>query len=244
VEWTSGGKHDYKPVLDLGGVVSVLAVDVSYIVNNNWGKFAPKSIMVTGGLTKDTMAQSATLTTGISLQTGGHTARVDTSSWSSVRYVKIVHVVPAQGHAVLSEIDVFGHVQRLSPFPPPPRPPPPPPPPPDTLKAGSCLKANDMLVSADGRFKAIMQTDGNFVLYQGTAPLWSANTHGQGANQVCLQTDDNLVVYAGTPSTIAKWANGIHRSSRACTLKMQNDGNLVQYCPGITPPWASHTCCR
>jgi hypothetical protein len=43
--------------------------------------------------------------------------------------------------------------------------------------------------------EAIMQTDGNFVIYGFPAALWSTNTGGYPASFITLQDDGNLVVY-------------------------------------------------
>jgi hypothetical protein len=43
---------------------------------------------------------------------------------------------------------------------------------------------------------AIMQTDGNFVLYHvNNAPAWASNTAGSPGSYVIMQNDGNLVIY-------------------------------------------------
>ena len=56
-------------------------------------------------------------------------------------------------------------------------------------------------------YYAVMQSDGNFVLYNGPSPAsqgppyWATNTNrAQGQYTAIMQTDGNFVVYAGTPS--------------------------------------------
>jgi hypothetical protein len=71
-----------------------------------------------------------------------------------------------------------------------------------------------------------MQTDGNFVLYNGLpfpsgspsgSPYWATNTAGPtGVYTTIIQADGNLVVYGGIPSG--------------------NPGN-----PGVPASWASNT---
>jgi hypothetical protein len=50
----------------------------------------------------------------------------------------------------------------------------------DRLKAGQRLNINDTLVSPNGRYTLLMQTDGNLVLYQDrievSTAYWSTNT--------------------------------------------------------------------
>lgn len=53
---------------------------------------------------------------------------------------------------------------------------------------------------------AIMQTDGNFVLYTPPGvPVWASNTEAFGGSSIPLQNDGNLVVYQGST---ARWASG------------------------------------
>lgn len=57
--------------------------------------------------------------------------------------------------------------------------------------------------------KAVMQTDGNFVLYDANnKPYWATNTNGQGKPEyrLSLQADRNLVLYDKTNR--ATWASG------------------------------------
>jgi len=118
---------------------------------------------------------------------------------------------------------------------------------------------DDRLTSADGRFVAAMQTDGNFVIYR-TQPwtaLWASSWCGQtsftGIHAV-MQSDGNFVLYpsAGTP---ARWATSWAQTQPGCIsnqqtvfdsgvyMVMQSDGNLVMYKPGYGAVWASNTCC-
>jgi hypothetical protein len=108
----------------------------------------------------------------------------------------------------------------------------------DTLSEGGRLQAGEKLTSSDGRFVATFQTDGNFVVYEGSKPLWNTGTHGSGAAWVILQQDDNLVVYDSWNRP--KWAsNTVGRgTSGGCRLVMQNDANLVLY-SGSTALWSS-----
>ena len=41
---------------------------------------------------------------------------------------------------------------------------------------GGVAAARDVLISSDGRFRLIMQSDGNLVVYAGDRPLWASNT--------------------------------------------------------------------
>jgi parallel beta-helix repeat protein len=92
--------------------------------------------------------------------------------------------------------------------------------------------------SCDGRFRLVLQNDGNLVLYQDGMPLWATNTVGQRSAEVIMQGDGNFVLYdmAGR----ALWASNTpgHPGAR-CAI--QNDGNLVVYDTSGIPLWASDT---
>lgn len=97
----------------------------------------------------------------------------------------------------------------------------------DTLFAGHSLGANQSLKSCNGQYTAIMQRDGNFVVYAPQSqPLWSTRTTTPGS-ALAFQTDGNLVVYSPASPPHALWAS---RTPCAATrLVMQNDNNLVIY---------------
>ena len=109
-----------------------------------------------------------------------------------------------------------------------------------TLPTRVTLYANDKLLSTDGRFTAIMQTDGNFVVYyNGHGALWSTGTNGNTGAYVVLQADGNLVVRRSNGT--AAWAS--NTSGSGLYLTMQTDGNLVMYGSGGAY-WSSGTCCH
>ncbi|HEV2060317.1 MAG TPA: hypothetical protein VGR11_13255 [Solirubrobacteraceae bacterium] len=60
---------------------------------------------------------------------------------------------------------------------------------------------------AGSDIRAVMQGDGNFVLYhQGWTPLWSSGTYGNPGSYIVMQNDGNLVIY--NPGGRALWATG------------------------------------
>jgi hypothetical protein len=109
----------------------------------------------------------------------------------------------------------------------------------DTLSAGETLRHGDALVSSNGAFKAIFQTDGNFVVYRlcDNYPDCATMTNGSGADRATMQTDGNFVVYAGDSAKSATRTDG----KNGTRMVMQNDGNLVIYTNEGHPVWASHT---
>jgi LysM repeat protein len=103
----------------------------------------------------------------------------------------------------------------------------------DRLNPGESLRIGQAISS--GPFRAVLQADGNFVVYKGGEVLYATGVH-PGVNQVAMQTDGNLVLYAGRAPA---WDSGT-AGRRGAFLVMQGDGNLVLY-HGRTPLWSSGT---
>ncbi len=106
---------------------------------------------------------------------------------------------------------------------------------------------------------AVMQTDGNLVVYSATGTaLWNSHTGGQPGLALHVQDDANLVIYPFAGGAVA-WASygvnpylepseklspgdRIYAQGEKDVLIMQGDGNFVEYTfPGMTPIWASNT---
>jgi hypothetical protein len=103
------------------------------------------------------------------------------------------------------------------------------------LVAGQSLAAGDYLASPNGQYCAVMQDDGNFVLYWGCPPdkligaMWSSDTvyTSKTVDQsLSMQKDGNLVLYRdGKPV----WASNTAGKSGNLFARMQDDGNFVLY---------------
>lgn len=108
-----------------------------------------------------------------------------------------------------------------------------------TLSANQTLVSNQVLRSQDSRYRLVMQSDGNLVLYSPNRALWSTRTPGTPANLFVVQGDSNLVVY---DNTIPRpyWNSGT-QGRGGNVLVMQNDGNLVLYNPQGQPVWHTRT---
>lgn len=92
--------------------------------------------------------------------------------------------------------------------------------------------------TADRRYRMVLQTDGNLVLYSPSRAIWATGTDGKQAAFLALQPDGNLVLYdtSGRPLWYSSTAgNGLLR------LIMQPDGNLVLYNKINTPVWHTST---
>ena len=103
----------------------------------------------------------------------------------------------------------------------------------DTLAAGQQLTAGQSLISADRRFSAVMQGDGNFVVYGPSGARW--NTGGGPANRIAMQSDGNLVAYSPTRATWSSRTAVSHHDR----LVMQSDGNLVIYSGNNIALWVN-----
>lgn len=119
------------------------------------------------------------------------------------------------------------------------------------LTAGETLWAGQSRTSQNGKYRTVMQHDGNFVLYKKLRnnkqqALWSTRTTGTGANRIVMQLDGNLVVYKGQKEAV--WATGtnpqtFNTPSAGAWLAVQNDSNVVIYSAaahGNKPLWSRH----
>jgi hypothetical protein len=115
------------------------------------------------------------------------------------------------------------------------------------FKTGSVLhQGYQMGIGAEinsplGRFRLIMQSDANLVLYRVSdyKAIWSSNTANSGAYRAIMQYDGNFVVY--TANNEAKWSSQTN-GRPANYLMVQDDGNLVIYSVGSnTVQWTSNT---
>jgi CHAP domain len=102
------------------------------------------------------------------------------------------------------------------------------------------IGVNQPMYSPSGDYMALLQGDGNFVVYRIMATpsaIWASGTNGTGASALVIQGDGNTVLYAGSHPV---WATAT--SSPAVTwLAMQDDGNLVLYTAGNRPLWSTGT---
>lgn len=84
-------------------------------------------------------------------------------------------------------------------------------------------------------YHAIMQEDGNFVIYRGsladkpTDALWrtKTNQHSNGPYHLDLHPDNNLVLYDIYQQPI--WFARVKKGVPPPRLNLQDDGNLVMY---------------
>jgi len=106
------------------------------------------------------------------------------------------------------------------------------------------FQSGSYLRSEDGRYRLVMQGDGNLVMYDNSsdASIWASNTGGSGEGpfRAVVQNDGNFVIYDGQNKSI--WATGTNLSSSGLRrLVLQNDRNLVLYDANNRVLWNSAT---
>lgn len=104
----------------------------------------------------------------------------------------------------------------------------------DTLAPGTTLEPGQFVVSADGKYRLIMQGDGNLVAYGPAGAVWATYTNGPNRRAV-MQGDGNLVIYEGSKALWNSQTGGFAGSR----LVMQTDGNVVIY-EGSRAIWSRH----
>jgi|SRR5271157_794062 len=115
-----------------------------------------------------------------------------------------------------------------------------------TLTTNQNLGVNDYLTSPDALFCAVMQGDGNFVIYTGSKPftsqsfpVWATNTQSAaGKFYATMQGDGNFVVYAGTPPNVSDpiWASNTQSAAGQYFLALSDVGQLSVNSGTLTAP--------
>jgi len=108
---------------------------------------------------------------------------------------------------------------------------------PHEMSENDSLLSGHALISKNGAYTLMMQSDGNLVLYNisnGMTVLWASQTFKDSIKEVIFQTDSNFVMY-GTDGG-APWASGTYGTS-AATIIMQDDGKVVMYDTSGTSVW-------
>ena len=98
------------------------------------------------------------------------------------------------------------------------------------------LTANQWMFSANGQYGAVMQGDGNFVIYHDGTALWATGTAGHPGAWIVMQGDGNLVVYSAAGPPL--WASGTY-GHPGDYADLDDDGVLVIVGPPGSALWAS-----
>merc|ERR1712176_642600 len=82
----------------------------------------------------------------------------------------------------------------------------------------TALKIGESLTSSNGKYRLVMQTDGNLVVYCGGNALWASATDGKTVKGgLMFQPDQNLVLYEND----AVWASDTDNSGASrLTMRM------------------------
>ena len=108
-----------------------------------------------------------------------------------------------------------------------------------SLSSGTTLSNSGTLTSANGLYRAIIQYDGNFVIYRGNIPVWSAQVaQGIGPWKLTLQPNGNLVITDSTHA-ITFSSNTILKGTAPWQLVMQINGELILYDANMNPIWSA-----
>ncbi|MDZ7786325.1 MAG: NBR1-Ig-like domain-containing protein [Candidatus Saccharibacteria bacterium] len=102
------------------------------------------------------------------------------------------------------------------------------------------LHTGQQLETPDGKYRLVLQDDGNLVLYatdSGNA-LWHTKTYGKPSYRLDMQHDGNLVLYDGQGNALWKSRTADKGYSR---LVVQQDGNLVIYDKHDEDTWNTGT---
>ena len=109
------------------------------------------------------------------------------------------------------------------------------------------LKKGEQVTSDNGKYKLILQNDGNLVLYNASnRPIWhtwtSSSYKASQVDHFNVQDDGNMVIYSADGKPI--WASNtwIGSGKYNVSLRLQDDGNLVLYNNTKGKPiWTSNT---
>jgi len=117
----------------------------------------------------------------------------------------------------------------------------------DTLPDGGTLYQEQYLRSTNNAYYALMQRDGNFVVY--TSPdfspvnaQWSSNSteKGEPPYRLVMQDNGNLIIF--DVHNVKMWSTRTAgKGEKPYHLIMQIDRNLVLYDCNHQPIWASNT---
>ena len=103
---------------------------------------------------------------------------------------------------------------------------------------GQHLGSNQYIVSPNGWFALVMQTDGNLVEYSGgNGAIWNSGTGGNPGAHLVMQHDGNMVIYNST-QTVALWQSN---TRSVASLWLQDDGNVVGYNSSSQAQWSTGT---
>lgn len=110
-------------------------------------------------------------------------------------------------------------------------------PPSNVIKSGAVLASGTSLASPSGRFKLVMQGDGNLVERSPSGrSLWTTKTPGNAAAKLVMRSDGVLLVQTTAGKTV--WSTPTS-GVRGATANFGDDGNFVVKGTAGQPVWAN-----
>lgn len=110
------------------------------------------------------------------------------------------------------------------------------------------FRAGHFMQSPDRRYRLVLQSDGNLVLYSPTRAIWSSGTAGNPGAVLRHQTDNNVVLYSKAGKALWSTRTGSNNQQEnwqfRSYLSLQNDGNLVLYRESRGAVWSTRTAGR
>ena len=107
------------------------------------------------------------------------------------------------------------------------------------------LVATRALASCDGRFSLALRNGDLVLDWIGVEELWSADEADSGADRAVMQGDGNFVLYRPCTPPCPGPGEPVWDTDTAehpgCILLLPDDGNLVVYSPDHEPLWNSET---
>jgi GH24 family phage-related lysozyme (muramidase) len=107
------------------------------------------------------------------------------------------------------------------------------------LASGASIRSGGQIVSPSGRFRLVMQTDGNLVERSPSGrALWTSKTTNNAGAKLLMRSDGILLVQTTTGRTIWSTPTSGVRGARA---ELGDDANLVVRGTAGNPVWANGT---
>lgn len=100
------------------------------------------------------------------------------------------------------------------------------------MERGYHLETNHYLMSKNQQYVAILQEDGNFVLYnrdKGGVADFATDTYKQPVNLVQLRNDGSVVLVNKSDLENNLWTSFNNSDGDDCFLIMRNDGKLLGF---------------
>lgn len=102
----------------------------------------------------------------------------------------------------------------------------------ETMGSGYAIEQGQCLVATTNAYRACMNIDGDFVVYNTSSVLWHMSTSGKGTAlyHLVMEERGSLIFYDGKNASLWFSANHTINCTKPAYLQMQHtDGNLVVY---------------